>query len=187
MAALFASLVRVSALRPGPFASTLPLLPRRNAPRFGPLLRNTGMFRQASAVAIVACRILRTVDEEDVVLSAFNSFCARAKQGKFRQLEDSEDLWQLLVVITQRKAINRYKRATRYQKLVAGESSAAARSNSSAAAGHLARQAVAGWFACPKQPTVDYRDSTQSSSPHWRSPHDFVPAFALRALCLHPR
>jgi DNA-directed RNA polymerase specialized sigma24 family protein len=75
-----------------------------------------------------------------VVLRAFNSFYARAKQGKFRQLEDSEDLWQLLLIITQRKAINRYKLATRYQKLVAGESSAVGRSQSSAA-GQLARRA----------------------------------------------
>lgn len=46
------------------------------------------------------------VDEEDVVLSAFDSFFQRAEQGRFPQLHDRDDLWQLLVVITVRKAIN---------------------------------------------------------------------------------
>ena len=42
-------------------------------------------------------------DEEDVVLSAFDSFCRGAEAGRFPRLEDRNDLWQLLVVITQRK------------------------------------------------------------------------------------
>jgi DNA-directed RNA polymerase specialized sigma24 family protein len=43
-------------------------------------------------------------DEEDVALSAFDSFVRRAEEGRFPQLEDRHDLWQLLVVITCRKA-----------------------------------------------------------------------------------
>jgi DNA-directed RNA polymerase specialized sigma24 family protein len=46
----------------------------------------------------------RFADEEDVALSAFNSFCNRAEQGKFPDLLDREGLWRLLVVITARKA-----------------------------------------------------------------------------------
>jgi DNA-directed RNA polymerase specialized sigma24 family protein len=58
----------------------------------------------------------RAADEEDVALSAFESFCRRAEQGRFPQLADRDDLWQLLVVLTVRKAIklreheNRQKR-----------------------------------------------------------------------------
>jgi DNA-directed RNA polymerase specialized sigma24 family protein len=46
-------------------------------------------------------------DEEDVALSAFASFCRRAERGEFPRLDDREDLWRLLFVITTRKAINR--------------------------------------------------------------------------------
>jgi DNA-directed RNA polymerase specialized sigma24 family protein len=46
----------------------------------------------------------RAVDEEDVALSAFDSFCRGAQQGRFPQLRDRNNLWPLLVVITTRKA-----------------------------------------------------------------------------------
>jgi DNA-directed RNA polymerase specialized sigma24 family protein len=42
-------------------------------------------------------------DEEDVALSAFDSFFRGAEQGRFPQLSDRDDLWQLLVMITGRK------------------------------------------------------------------------------------
>ena len=45
-------------------------------------------------------------DEEDVALSAFESFYRRAERGQFPQLEDRDDLWQLLFVLTVRKAVN---------------------------------------------------------------------------------
>ena len=45
-------------------------------------------------------------DEEDVALSAFNSFIRGAEQGRFPQLFDRDDLWHLLLVIIERKAIN---------------------------------------------------------------------------------
>jgi DNA-directed RNA polymerase specialized sigma24 family protein len=48
----------------------------------------------------------READEEDVALSAFDSFCRGAAQGHFPRLADRGDLWQLLVVITARKAID---------------------------------------------------------------------------------
>jgi DNA-directed RNA polymerase specialized sigma24 family protein len=43
-------------------------------------------------------------DEEDVALSAFDSFFRRAQQGRFPQLVDRHDLWQLLVLLAARKA-----------------------------------------------------------------------------------
>jgi RNA polymerase sigma factor (sigma-70 family) len=48
----------------------------------------------------------RAADEEDVALSAFDSFVRAAEQGRFPLLEDRDDLWQLLVMVTTRKAIN---------------------------------------------------------------------------------
>ena len=46
----------------------------------------------------------RAADEEDVALSAFDSFCRGAEQDRFPQLNDRLDLWQLLVLLTARKA-----------------------------------------------------------------------------------
>jgi DNA-directed RNA polymerase specialized sigma24 family protein len=48
----------------------------------------------------------RLADEEDVALSAFASFYRRAECGAFPRLEDRDDLWQLLFIVTVRKAIN---------------------------------------------------------------------------------
>jgi DNA-directed RNA polymerase specialized sigma24 family protein len=46
----------------------------------------------------------RAADEEDVALSAFDSFCRNAEQGRFPQLLDRDSLWRLLVVFTVRKS-----------------------------------------------------------------------------------
>jgi DNA-directed RNA polymerase specialized sigma24 family protein len=43
-------------------------------------------------------------DEEDVALSAFDSFCRGLKRGRFPDLQDRDNLWKLLVVLTARKA-----------------------------------------------------------------------------------
>jgi RNA polymerase sigma factor (sigma-70 family) len=48
----------------------------------------------------------RAVDEEDVALSAFDSFCRAAKDQRFPLLADRDDLWRLLVVLTARKALH---------------------------------------------------------------------------------
>jgi DNA-directed RNA polymerase specialized sigma24 family protein len=45
-------------------------------------------------------------DEEDVALSAFASFCSAAEAGRFPRLADRNDLWRLLVTLTERKAYN---------------------------------------------------------------------------------
>jgi DNA-directed RNA polymerase specialized sigma24 family protein len=49
-------------------------------------------------------------DEEDVALSAFDSFCRAAAQGRFPRLDDRDDLWQVLMMLTARKAINLIER-----------------------------------------------------------------------------
>src|ERR1044072_3703651 len=46
----------------------------------------------------------RVADEEDVALSAFDSFCRGAEQGRFPQLLHRDDLWELLVTSTAREA-----------------------------------------------------------------------------------
>jgi DNA-directed RNA polymerase specialized sigma24 family protein len=45
-------------------------------------------------------------DAEDVALSAFDTFCRSAENGRFPRLDDRDDLWCLLMVITRRK-VNR--------------------------------------------------------------------------------
>jgi len=57
-----------------------------------------------------------TVDEDDVVASAFASLCRRAQDGKFSSIEDRRDLWRLLVKITERKAIAQLRRAGRLKR-----------------------------------------------------------------------
>ena len=61
-------------------------------------------------VGLARARLARTsspvADAEDVALSAFDSFYRRAERGEFPALEDRDDLWQLLFVLTVRKAIN---------------------------------------------------------------------------------
>src|SRR5215211_2053739 len=47
----------------------------------------------------------RAADEEDVALSAFHSFCRAVRGDAFPRLDDREDLWQVLVTLTLRKAI----------------------------------------------------------------------------------
>jgi DNA-directed RNA polymerase specialized sigma24 family protein len=53
---------------------------------------------------------LRAVDEEDVALSAMNSFYQGMTQKKFTNLQSREDLWKLLVTITARKATAQRRR-----------------------------------------------------------------------------
>ncbi|GAC1475355.1 MAG: ECF-type sigma factor [Isosphaeraceae bacterium] len=55
-------------------------------------------------------------DEEDAALSAFNSFCAGAAQGRFPRVTDRDDLWRLLVVITARKAGSQLQRECRLKR-----------------------------------------------------------------------
>jgi DNA-directed RNA polymerase specialized sigma24 family protein len=43
-------------------------------------------------------------DEEDVALSAFDSFYGGMARGRFPDLSDRDDLWRMLVTITARKA-----------------------------------------------------------------------------------
>ena len=44
-------------------------------------------------------------DEEDVALSVFDSFCRGLEEGRFPNLQDRDNLWKVLVVLTARKAL----------------------------------------------------------------------------------
>src|SRR5262245_49034931 len=66
----------------------------------------------------------RAADEEDVALSAFDSFCRRHVRGEF-DLQNRDDLWRLLVLITVRKAADAVQHESRLKRgggRVVGES-----------------------------------------------------------------
>jgi len=48
----------------------------------------------------------QAADEEDVALSAFDSFCRGVERGRFPRLDDRDCLWRILLVITRRKAFD---------------------------------------------------------------------------------
>ncbi len=58
----------------------------------------------------------RAADEEDVALSAFDSFCRGAAAGRFPQLCDRDSLWPLLVAITAHKAIDLLRHERRLKR-----------------------------------------------------------------------
>lgn len=58
----------------------------------------------------------QVADEEDVVLSAFKSFCFGAARGGFTKLDDRDDLWQLLFMLTERKAADLFVQQRRQKR-----------------------------------------------------------------------
>jgi RNA polymerase sigma factor (sigma-70 family) len=52
----------------------------------------------------------RAQDEEDVALSAINALYAGVKDGRFQKLENRDDLWQILCMITSRKAASAWRK-----------------------------------------------------------------------------
>ena len=64
----------------------------------------------------------RMADEEDVALSAFDSFCRAAAKGRFPDLADRDGLWRLLIQMTARKAVDLIRYNERKKRKVLGES-----------------------------------------------------------------
>lgn len=58
----------------------------------------------------------RTRDEEDVALSAFNSFVAGVRQDRFPNLAGPDNLWGLLIVLTTRKVQAHLRHHTRQKR-----------------------------------------------------------------------
>lgn len=55
-------------------------------------------------------------DEEDVALSAFQSFCRGAREGRFTQLQDRDNLWPLLMAITLNKSVDLIRKEHRQKR-----------------------------------------------------------------------
>ncbi len=68
----------------------------------------------------LSARIRSREDEEDVLQSMYKSFCARHRRGDF-DLANRDELWNLLVQITLRKARNTAKRHLREKRDVRRE------------------------------------------------------------------
>lgn len=67
----------------------------------------------------------RVADEEDVALAVFQELCDGAHRGRFKRLTDRNDLWQVMVMITRKKAIDQVRKQTRAKRgsgQVSGES-----------------------------------------------------------------
>jgi DNA-directed RNA polymerase specialized sigma24 family protein len=109
------------------------------------------LVRLAGAKLPAHCR--RAFDEEDIALSAFQSFCDRAGRGQFPQLDGRKDLWRVLATLTVRKAILTVRHQTRQKRgggRVLGESAVALRDGASATETYSALAAI-----LSKEPTPD--------------------------------
>lgn len=62
----------------------------------------------------------RVTDEEDVAASALFALCRGARENRFRRLENRDDLWQILVMITARKSAQIHRKQN--QRAERGES-----------------------------------------------------------------
>ncbi len=80
------------------------------------------------------------VDEEDVALSAFNSFCQAARKGRFTQLVGRESLWPLLVSITAHKSVDAIRAENRKKRGGTGGPISIAGSESERGAPYAARR-----------------------------------------------
>jgi RNA polymerase sigma factor (sigma-70 family) len=58
----------------------------------------------------------RSADEHDVVQVAFESFFQGAAENRFPQLNDRDDLWQILFMLVERKAIDQVSRERRQKR-----------------------------------------------------------------------
>jgi DNA-directed RNA polymerase specialized sigma24 family protein len=54
----------------------------------------------------------RVADEEDVALSVFRCLCHGAEHGQFVDLSGRDELWRLLVILTEHKVIDQRRAAT---------------------------------------------------------------------------
>jgi len=55
-------------------------------------------------------------DEEDIVLSVFESFYAAAEKGRFPDLADRDDLWSLMLTMSARKVIDKRRHDQRQRR-----------------------------------------------------------------------
>jgi DNA-directed RNA polymerase specialized sigma24 family protein len=91
-------------LQAGDSAAAQPLWERYFARLVGLARQRLAGYRRAAA------------DEEDVALSAFDTFCRGAGENRFPWLADRDDLWRLLVTLTERKATDLMRRESRARR-----------------------------------------------------------------------
>lgn len=58
----------------------------------------------------------RAVDEEDILVSVFDRFFRAAGEDRFARLDDRDDLWQILLMLTERRVADEYRRALRVKR-----------------------------------------------------------------------
>lgn len=73
------------------------------------LFRNYADRLVALARSRLSDKFARRIDAEDVVQSAYRSFFSDVRAGRY-EIEDGDDLWQLLVVITLHKLQNQVRK-----------------------------------------------------------------------------
>lgn len=58
----------------------------------------------------------RVSDEEDVAATAFQSLCIGVAEGRFERLDSRDDLWQVLVALASRKAIDQIRKQMTHKR-----------------------------------------------------------------------
>src|SRR5262245_56293863 len=53
----------------------------------------------------------RAADEEDILVSVFDRFFRAAKENRFARLHDRDDLWQILIMLTEHKVADQFRAA----------------------------------------------------------------------------
>jgi DNA-directed RNA polymerase specialized sigma24 family protein len=53
-----------------------------------------------------------SIDEEDILVSVFDRFFRAVSEGRFAKLNDRDDLWQILLMLTERDASDQRRRST---------------------------------------------------------------------------
>lgn len=91
-------------------------------------------FEQLARLAIrkLGHKPLRVVDADDVTNQVFEDLLLGIEEGRFKRLNNREDLWQIMIMLTERRAIDerrRYSRQKRGEGVVRGESVLAAGSD----------------------------------------------------------
>lgn len=88
----------------------------------------------------LAPRFRRTSDEEDIALAALQAVFQGIQDGRFHRLNDRDDLWQVLVMLVDRRVTDQIRRATarkRGQGEERGESAFEHRNRSSSGLGGI--------------------------------------------------
>ena len=82
----------------------------------------------------------RVADQDDVAIRAFDAFLRGAREGRFAKLDDRDDLWQVLVMLTERRAVDQRRHESVRRRKVLGESAFERRGSDNSSAPRLANR-----------------------------------------------